>query len=354
MPLLFTHDEARILIRGHVQIVDVAGIRGTQAAAHRRDGVRAGNAHDLVDAVDAVIAEIRNVAARVIREDPVIGEEAHPVEGRPGRWPEVEIPVEPGRRIGVRNFLLDVGSDVPAVPHTHEGDIADLARLDHARRLGDVRRRPVLGARVENPFRAPGGLHHGAPFPNGERERLLHVNVLACFEAQHRGNGVPVIGSGHHHGIHFLDLEHPAKVAQRFRAAAGQIFRSALRVGIVHVAGRQQLRVRRLQQAAHDLPAAPSTTDQSHDYTVVCAENPACGKSRPRRGCQEITPFHKGLQRYLYYCRPLPRDRNLLLYRFLPSSLRFLAQSSLFTWRARPTPNASAGTSLVMTDPAAT
>src|ERR1022692_1148751 len=48
-----------------------------------------------------------------------------------------------------------------------------------------------------------------------------------------------------------------------------------------------------------------------------------------------------------------PRGARLARYPFFPKSLRFLAQSSLFTWRARPTPNASAGTSLVMTDPAA-
>src|ERR1022692_2723468 len=99
------------------------------------------------------------------------------------RWPEVEIPIEAGRRIGVRNLLLNVGRDIPAVPHAHEGHVANLAAPYNARRLGDVRRRPVLGARKENPFRAAGSFHHGAPFANGQRERLLHVNVLAGFEA---------------------------------------------------------------------------------------------------------------------------------------------------------------------------
>src|ERR1022692_4569472 len=131
------HDEARILIGGQMQVEDVAGILRAQAAAHGRDRVRAGGAHDLVDAVDAVIAVIRNVAAGIIGKDPVIGEKAHPVEGRLRRWPEVEIPIEAGRRIGVRNLLLNVGRDIPAVPHAHEGHVANLAAPYNARRLGE-------------------------------------------------------------------------------------------------------------------------------------------------------------------------------------------------------------------------
>src|ERR1022692_2723467 len=54
------HDEARILIGGQMQVEDVAGILRAQAAAHGRDRVRAGGAHDLVDAVDAAMARGRN------------------------------------------------------------------------------------------------------------------------------------------------------------------------------------------------------------------------------------------------------------------------------------------------------
>jgi len=201
------HDEAWILIRDHVHVEDIAGILVAQAPAHGRDGMRAGGAHDLVHAVNAVIAVVRNISARVIGKDPVIREKAHPVKGRLGRWPEVEIPVDPGRRVGVRNLLLDVGSDIPAVPHTHEGDVADLATSHHAGSLGDVGRGAMLGAWKENPVGAAGGLHHRAAFANGQGERLLHVDMLAGFEAQHGRDGVPVIRSRHHDGIHFLDLE---------------------------------------------------------------------------------------------------------------------------------------------------
>src|ERR1039457_5184913 len=46
---------------------------------------------------------------------------------------------------------------------------------------------------------------------------------------------------------------------------------------------------------AHARPPAAAATDQSHDDAVVCAEDPRCGKSRPRRGGHEITPFHNVL-----------------------------------------------------------
>jgi len=75
-----------------------------------------------------------------------------------------------------------------------------------------MRRGPVLGAWEENPFRAAGSFRHSASFANGQRERLRHIDVLAGFEAQHRGDGVPVIRGGFHDGVHFLDLEQTAKV----------------------------------------------------------------------------------------------------------------------------------------------
>src|ERR1039458_9096592 len=66
-------------------------------------------------------------------------------------------------------------------------------------------------------------------------------------------------------------------------------------LGSYHSAAPPMLGWGPLQQPAHDQSPAAAATDQSHDDAVVCAEDPRCGKSRPRRGGHEITPFHNVL-----------------------------------------------------------
>src|SRR5256884_1032937 len=57
-----------------------------------------------------------------------------------------------------------------------------------------------------------------ARFVEVVRERLLAVNMLAELDGGHRGDGVVVVGNGHHHSVNVPLLKHFSEVAGLLRA----------------------------------------------------------------------------------------------------------------------------------------
>ena len=86
-------------------------------------------------AVDAVRAEIGQEAAGVVPEPAKCAEEAVLVERHPWGGAEVEIPIEPVRRVAVRGGADAVGVHVRVVPEADEMDLAEFTALDDLRRF---------------------------------------------------------------------------------------------------------------------------------------------------------------------------------------------------------------------------
>ena len=68
-----------------------------------------------------------------------------------------------------------------------------------------------LAAAGEDAAVAAGGLDHDPPFADGERFRLLAVDVLAVAHRLASDQGVPVVGRGAEHGV---DVRASAEVAE--------------------------------------------------------------------------------------------------------------------------------------------
>ena len=94
------------------------------------------------------------------------------------------------------------------------GHVADLACPDHLGGLTGAFVRISLVAHLSGDFVLVRRFHQLARFPDGARQRLLHIHVLPAFHALHRRDGVHVIGDGDDHRIDVLAflVEHLAEV----------------------------------------------------------------------------------------------------------------------------------------------
>ena len=54
---------------------------------------------------------------------------------------------------------------------------------------------------MDDPAAGLGGLDHAAPFMDGERERLLDIDVLAGIARVDRHQRVPMVGAGDDDGV---------------------------------------------------------------------------------------------------------------------------------------------------------
>src|SRR5207253_4183164 len=90
------------------------------------------------------IAEIGDIAARVIPEIPEGAQEPVGIEWNFGRWPQVHIPIEPLRR-RLQGLAADpIRRLVGVVPDPNELDLPDIAPLDHLGDFLEVRGGAVL------------------------------------------------------------------------------------------------------------------------------------------------------------------------------------------------------------------
>ena len=90
-----------------------------------------------------------------------------------------------GTRRRRRNLGEALRPDRPVGPGVDFGDVADLAGPDHLRALAGAFVRVALVAHLRRDLILGGRLGEHARFPDGARQRLLHVDVLAALHAAH-------------------------------------------------------------------------------------------------------------------------------------------------------------------------
>ncbi len=93
-------------------------------------------------------------------------------------------------------------------PGPHQRDLAELATADvFIADLHVVRAGALLHSDLTDAVVYPRGLDDARPFVDGERERLLDVNVAAGIQGIDGAGGVPVVGRPDEHCVDFLLLE---------------------------------------------------------------------------------------------------------------------------------------------------
>ena len=128
---------------------------------------------------------------------------------------EPEIPIESrGNRLRRRNHGDALRPDGAIGPGVDFGDVADLAGPNHFGRLARAFVRIALVAHLGGDSVFVRGILELARFPDGARERLLHVDVLAALHGPHGGGGVHEIRDGDDHGVddRALLVQHLAEV----------------------------------------------------------------------------------------------------------------------------------------------
>ena len=77
---------------------------------------------------------------------------------------------------------------------------------------------------------------HPLAFVDENRERLLHIDILARRAGHDGEHGMPVVGRGHHHSIDVLVLVHLAKIAVALGIGAFQVRQAFLHARLVDIA----------------------------------------------------------------------------------------------------------------------
>ena len=81
----------------------------------------------------------------------------------------------------------------------------------------------VLRSHLHHPLGPPRHVQHPAALANEQRQRFLHVDVLAGRAGHHRHQRVPVIGRGHVHGVDVLVVQQVAEIGVFRRLATGHL-----------------------------------------------------------------------------------------------------------------------------------
>ena len=218
------------------------------------------------------------------------------VERPLGARAQPEVPVEARRRGGVGQLADPGGGHVVGQAGPGHGHLADRARLHQLGELGVKLRRPPLRAHLHHPVVAPRRLDHPTALADGERERLLGIDVLARIAGHDRLEGVPVVGRGDDHGIDVLlvedpaeilvPLDRPAEIRQPRRDPVAQLLEVRMDLVELPVEGRAHRRRRGDDlgilmgaEGVQDLHAAIADAEAADAHPVVGADDPA----RPRR-----------------------------------------------------------------------
>ena len=150
-------------------------------------------------------------------------------------------------------------------------DLAQRAGADH---LHDA---PVGGAIVVDVVPHLGdalvlerGGDHGAPFADGIGQRLLDKYVLARLAGMDGGEGVPVVGRGHHHGVQVFALQQFAEVVERRGFPPLLLFdycRGAIEVLAIKIADRGRIDVVLLHEFVEAICSLTAQADET-DFPI--------------------------------------------------------------------------------------
>jgi hypothetical protein len=127
-------------------------------------------------------------------------------------------------------------------------------------------------------------------FVDGQRERLLAVDVFSGEHGLDGDLGVPVVGHGDHDRVDIFAVEDFAVVAvgiRLFALAFLRLFDVVAEDSFIDVG--QGGEIGKLKRLAGDLPALISQADSGKDRTVICclvAERPVARPNQNARGAR--------------------------------------------------------------------
>src|SRR5262249_1033731 len=162
----------------------------------------------------------------------------------------------------------------------HGLELADASVADELGRVAELGRGTLLAADLEDPSAAVDGVAQHPPLGDGQRGRLLEVDVLAGLHGVDRDPHVPVVGGADHHRVDVLVREQLPVVGVPGDAVVGLagllrvrvvhqglgVFRApAVEVAHGHDPGRVELPDPRHVVAAGDAAGA----DRAHAYTAA-------------------------------------------------------------------------------------
>ena len=136
---------------------------------------------------------IGDYASRVVPEPAEGTQEPVSVKRHQRRGPEVEVPIQLGRRVGVRLPADAPRMHIAEVPDADEMHLAQLAGLDNLCRPRNVRSRTLLRANLNDSAVFACRSNDGSLFPNVMSEWLLDIRALTRLTGEHRGDGMPVV-----------------------------------------------------------------------------------------------------------------------------------------------------------------
>src|ERR1017187_296555 len=118
--------------------------------------------------------------------------------------------VVPTCRDGRRLLMRDAGPGPDL--HFDRMDATELALPDHFHGEAIGSRRAALGAGLVDGAEAAAGIHQRAALTDGERDRFLAVNVLACACGVNGAESVPTIAGGNRDRIHVFARQQIAEI----------------------------------------------------------------------------------------------------------------------------------------------
>src|SRR5262249_50033487 len=156
--------------------------------------------------VGVMAAPVGDLAARVVVDPAEIDVTAGRRVGGLGGGAEPEIVVEAlGHGFGLLPVAgLAVVGSAAGQAATDRLQIADPAVADQLAGAAEIAVGTLLAAGLENAAMLLDRVRHGSALGDGQRERLLAINVLAGAGGGDDRDGVPVIRRANNHSVHVL------------------------------------------------------------------------------------------------------------------------------------------------------
>ena len=192
------------------------------------------------------------------------------------RRPAPQVPIEPVRhRLAFHAVFPGAG----VIPVLHLGDLAQAAAADELAGLLVDRHRALLAADLKDALVLPHGLGHQAAFADGDRHRLLGIDILARLAGVDADQRPPVFGRGRDDGVDILAVEHFAIVLD---GHAVVLLGGCLGAGKIDVGDGDESRAGILQRAGQVAAALPADADAGDADLVVGPRPPGCGQDAGR------------------------------------------------------------------------
>ncbi len=144
--------------------------------------------------------------------------------------------------------------------------------------LQELRRTPV-NAYLRNALRLFRDLHHPPAFGDRQRQRLLHVHVLARPAGVDEHQGMPVVRCGDRDGVDIFRVEQLSVVVV-FRGLGARLHNGEVHVAVLKIADSDRLLIAVFEKSVVHLIAAIAEPDVAHADAIVRADDPGITKGR--------------------------------------------------------------------------